>query len=251
MCPGERQHRVNPEAPPRPRLFNRAMVALTKQTADGPRKAFIRRWSMYQQYMDGEEKQEQPEPRASHSSPSTQPSGGTVFSCKGQRFIERFREAISISNYLLRLRRCRFRVKKGDPPPECLGACSPVHMNGWERYEERLMDPTSTRARHNAARGPVNYEAELACMSDRLQVLERRNAQLVETLSEERARARQEEPEGHRPEMNWGASFSAGVPGTGARSLGTAALMGRGLTSKGVEQREFGCAAQSPASWMT
>lgn len=236
MCPGGRQNGFKPEAPPRPRLFKRVMVALTKQVADGPRKASIRRWSMYQDYMDDEEKQEQQEQNVSHSNPSTRPSGGTIFSSKRHKFIERFHEATRISNLSLRLRRCRFRIKKGDPPPECLRACSPVHMNGWERHEERLLDPTSTGARQNAACGPVDYEAELACMSARLQVLERRNAQLVETLSEERARARQEEPEEPRPGMNWGASFPGGGAGTGVRSLGTAALKGRGSAMKGFER---------------
>lgn len=251
MCPGERRHGVNPAAPSRPHLLRRVMVGLRKQIADGPQRGCTRRWSMDQQYTDDEEKQEQQEQKVSHSKSSTRPSGGTVFSCKRSRLVERFREATSISNILPRLRRRRFRVKQGIPPAKHPEAHSQGHITRLERSEERLLDPKSKRARQNAARGPVDYEAELACMSDRLQVLERRNAQLVETLSEERARARQEEPEEPRLEMNWGASFSAGGPGTGARNLGTLALKGTGSATRGFEQRELSCAAQSLASWMT
>lgn len=190
MCSREKRNGVNPEAPLRPCLFKiicglfgcRLLVVLTKHTADGPRKRYIKEWRMYQQHMDDQEKQVQQEQKVSPLKPITnQPlppaPRGTRFSFKAQKFGDRLREAASISNIRERLRRRQYRVKQGSPPPkpppyyphwhkarpkpqkawtkvgtERLRVYEDGYVSRLERYEERLRDPTSKESRQRAAR---------------------------------------------------------------------------------------------------
>lgn len=116
-----------------------------------------------------------------------------------------------------------------------------------ERYEERLLDPTSKEARQKAVRkigysstattlcgGPENPEAELVSMFERLRELE------------ERARVVEEQPEEHGEEIYWDGCSSTKVSTSGARSVETVEMKRRDST-KEFEQCGFDGAARSLA----
>lgn len=242
---------------------------MTKHTEDAPRKRYIREWRIYQQYMDDQEKQEQEKQKVSHLNPS-RPSGGLKFSHKTQTTTERLHEVASISNIRQRLHRRRYQVKEGSPPPkpppycphwhkarpkpqkawtkvrtERLRVYEPGHKSRLERYEERLLDPTSKESRHKAAReagysstattlcgAPTDPEADLVSMFGKLRELERWNDQVVGMLSEEE---RDGTLDGHQgedgEEMYRGEHSSTEGLISGARSLGTVALKGKAKAS--------------------
>ncbi|KAG6363395.1 hypothetical protein INS49_008494 [Diaporthe citri] len=204
-----------------------------------------------------------------------------------KKFGDRLREVASISKIRERLRRRQYRVKQGSPPPKPPPYCPHWHkarpkpQKAWtkvgterlrgyedgfvsrlERYEERLQDPTSKEARQKAARGagysstattlcgaPVNPEAELVDMFERLRELERLyelsdddddDEEEEEEEEEECAGARQEQSEEDREEYS---STEAWI--SGARSLGTGSLKGK--NSKKFVQRGFHGTPQSLA----
>lgn len=273
MCSREKRYGVNPAAPPRPCLFmiicgllcSRLIAAMTKHTEDAPRKRYIREWRIYQQYMDDQEKQEQEKQKVSHPNPSRPSLGRLKSSHKTQTITDRLREVASVRNIRQRLHRRRYQVKEGSPPPkpppycphwhkarpkpqkawtkvrtERLRVYEPGHKSRLERYEERLLDPTSKESRYKAARGagysstattlcgaPTDPETELVSMFGKLRELERWNEQVVE-MSEEgvgelEEQLGQDEGEMYRVEHSSTEGFISG-----ARSLGTVALKGKG-----------------------
>lgn len=241
---------------------------MTKHTEDGPRKRYIREWRIYQQYMDDQEKQEQEKQKVSHPNPS-RPSGGLKFSHKTQKITKRLREVASVSNIQQRLHRRRYQVKEGSPPPkpppycphwhkaqpkpqkawtkvrtERLRVYEPGHKSRLERYEERLLDPTSKESGYKAAReagysstattlcgAPTNPEADLVSMFGKLRDLERWNDQVVGMLSEERDEALEEQLGEDGANMYRGQHSSTEGLLSRARSLGTIALKGKGKAS--------------------
>lgn len=223
--------------------------------------------------MDDQEKQEQEKHKVSHPNPS-RPSGGLKFSHKTQTITDRLHEAASVSNIRQRLHRRRYRVKEGSPPPrpppycphwhkarpkpqkawtkvrtERLRVYEPGHKSRLERYEERLLDPTSKESRYKAAREagysstattlcgvPTDPEADLVSMFGKLRELERWNEQVAEMLSEERDGALEGQPGEAGAEMYRVEHSSTEGLISGGRSLGTVALK-RKASTKMFEQR--------------
>lgn len=222
---------------------------------------------MYQQYIDDQEKQEREGQKVISSAPTSPPECGRHSSLV-QTFKERLREgAGDFLNVQKRLRRHRYAVKQGSPPPrrppccphwdkarpktnECrkhasqerLSVYEPGQRSRLDRYEERLRDPTSKEARQKAAfearfsskatnvsDRPVEVDAEMERISQRIRGIERRNALLVEASGVKLSRTRQDQRAkdcagtyryGHPPPEG---------PRSGVRSLGTIALNGRDI----------------------
>lgn len=128
---------------------------------------------------------------------------------------------------------------------ERLRVYEPGHKSRLERYEERLLDPTSKESRYKAARkagysstattlcgAPTDPEADLVSLFGKLQELERWNEQVVEMLSEERAEELGQQRKEDGEEMyRFEHSSTEGLI-SGARSLGTVALKGKASTKK-------------------
>lgn len=128
---------------------------------------------------------------------------------------------------------------------ERLRVYEPGHKSRLERYEERLLDPTSKEARHKAAReagysstattlcgAPTDPEADLVSMFGKLRELETWNEQVVEVLAEERVGALEEQLEEDGAEMYRVEHSSTEGLISGARSLRTVALKGKCSTKK-------------------
>lgn len=128
---------------------------------------------------------------------------------------------------------------------ERLRVYEPGHKSRLERYEERLLDPTSKEARHKAAReagysstattlcgAPTDPEADLVSMFGKLRELERWNEHVAEMLSEERAGELGEQLGQDGAEM-YGVEHSS-TEGliSGARNLGTVALKANASSKK-------------------
>lgn len=235
--------------------------------------------------MDDQEKEVQQEQKVSPLKPINHPPSprGTRFSYKTQKFGDRLREAVSISNIRERLRRRQYRAKQGSPspkpPPYCphwhkarpkaqkawikigterLRVYEDGHVSRLERYEERLRDPTSKEAKQKAAReagysstattlcsGPVNPEGELVGMFERLRGLEGLCEPRDGLEEEERAGAGQEQPEEDRAVMPREEYPSVKGSMSGARRNGTVALKGKDSTK--LVRRGFHGPPESPA----
>lgn len=161
-------------------LSCRLLGIVSSSTLDMPRKRYSKEQKVYQQYMEDQEKHEKNEQKVSSSVPPTA-TRCTRFSFSTQKFTERLREgAKEIFNIRQRLRRHRYAVKPGSPPPrqppccphwdkerpkktsksqqkkksgsyESLRVYKPGQMSRRERCEARLRDPTSKEARRKAA----------------------------------------------------------------------------------------------------
>lgn len=174
---------------------------------------------------------------------------------------DRICEAASISKIRQKLRRRRYRVRKGDPapkpPPYCphwhkprykvekaymkigterLRVYTPGHKTRLEKYEERMREAELKEARLNVGchssesnsqattltAQQADLEAELESLSKQLQESEFRNEQLVKELFALHLTARRDQPE--EPQE---AHASTEETISGHRSLGTVALKGK------------------------
>lgn len=222
---------------------------------------------MYRQYMDDQEKQEREGQKASCSAPTSPPEFGK-YSSLVRTFKERLREGPGdFFNVQKRLRRHRYAVKQGSPPPrrppccphwdkaqpktskcrkhasqERLSVYEPGQRSRLERYEERLRDPTSKEARQKAAfearfsskattvsGRPAELDTEMERISQRIREIERRNAVLVEASGVKLSRKRQTQSgKDCAGTYRYGHPATEG-PGSGVRSLGTISLKGRDI----------------------